>query len=263
MKIQFRLSIIFFILFSISINAQNPGEIKKIGEVEFVWIPGGSFIMGSDSAKQRNERPQHKVTVNGFWMSRYEITQKVWESITGETIEQKRDEYDHLADLKGKGPNLPMYYISWNDVQKFCKKFEEKTGIKVRLPTEAEWEYACRAGSTTEYYWGDDISEEYAWWSVNANGTVKPVGSLKPNAWGLYDMSGNLYEWCEDWYSSTYYRISPELNPKGPPVGRYKVIRGGCFWNDYHICLRSAYRFNEKPHCASFYIGFRIVADSL
>jgi formylglycine-generating enzyme required for sulfatase activity len=217
--------------------------------------------MGDSDSKQKNEKPRHTVSVKGFWMARYEVTQSLWTRFSEETPAQKKDHYNHLGDLYGTGDDFPMYYVSWNDAREFCRLFKEKTGITVRLPTEAEWEYACRAGTETEYYWGEEFDDAHAWVGINSEGVVHPVGQKKPNAWGLFDMSGNVYEWCEDWYGYRYYRSSPSDSPRGPETGRYKVIRGGSFWNDYLICLRSAYRFNELPDAGSFYIGFRLVKD--
>ena len=201
-----------------------PGGVK----LEMVAIPGGSFMMGSD--KFDDEKPIHKVAVKPFHMGKYEVTQAQWKAVMGNN------------PSKFKGDDLPVETVSWNDAQEFCKKLSRMTGKKYRLPTEAEWEYACRAGSTGKYCFGDDESllKDYAWYSKNSDGRTHPVGQKKPNAWGLYDMHGNVWEWCEDGYDE-----KPGL-------------RGGSWDYDGGFC-RSAYRDPYEPGFRDIAFGFRVV----
>jgi formylglycine-generating enzyme required for sulfatase activity len=166
----------------------------------------------------------------------------------------------------GKSSDAPANYVSWNDAQEFCRKLSAKVGKQLRLPTEAEWEYACRAGSTTEYCFGDDARKlgEYAWYegNVKAAGEDYPhrVAQKKPNEWGLYDMHGNVWEWCQDWYGEDYYKQSPREDPKGPATSsmRIRVLRGGSWLGKPSYC-RSAYRNARGPSDTYFLNGFRVV----
>ena len=159
-----------------------------------------------------------------------------------------------------KGPKNPVEQVSWDDCQRFLKKLNEKVGGgKFSLPTEAQWEYACRAGSTTRYYFGDDESElgDYAWYDENSGSKTHPVGEKKPNAWGLYDMHGNVWEWCQDWYDGGYYAKSPMDDPTGPATGSYRVGRGGGWFNAARLC-RSANRDYFVPGVGSTHLGLRV-----
>jgi len=159
-----------------------------------------------------------------------------------------------------KGPKNPVETICWNDCQKFVEKLNAKVrGGKFSLPTEAQWEYACRAGSTTRYCFGDEESGlgEYAWYGENAGGKTHPVGEKKPNAWGLYDMHGNVWEWCQDWCNSGYYANSPTDDPMGPSGGAYRVVRGGTWDGPARNC-RSAGRGSFVPGYRHDYLGFRV-----
>ncbi len=225
-----------------SLKAKGGGE-RTVSGITFVYIPGGSFMMG---AAEPGERP-HMVTLDGFWMSRYEVTQAQYEAVVGNNP-------SHF-----KGADRPVEQVSWNDATAFCNRLGERGKVAVRLPTEAEWEYACRAGTSTCYYWGDKIDGDYCWYGGNCNET-HPVGGKKPNAWGLYDMSGNVSEWCHDWYDKDYYRSSPAVNPQGPGSGEYKMLRSGSwvtFGSGYRF--RSADRDWDGPSWERSYSGFRVV----
>lgn len=204
--------------------------------IEFVLIPSGTFKMGS-SYGQENEKPIHKVTVDDFLISKYEITQLIWQKIMKENPSYFKDKHK------------PVERISWNDVQKFC----EKTSL--RLPTEAEWEYAYRAGTTSLYYWGTQDAKEYAWYWDNSSRTTHRVGSKKPNAFGLFDMSGNVMEWCSDIYEE--YTSADVTNPKGAEKGFDHILRGGSWYSDIKEC-RSAYRLRKPPRHFKFNVGFRV-----
>jgi formylglycine-generating enzyme required for sulfatase activity len=212
-------------------------------------VPAGKFVMGSpDSEKGRdkNEGPQHEVTISRpFYMSVTEVTQAQYEAVMGKN------------PSRFKGPTNPVDSVSWDDAVLFCVKLSEKTGKAFRLPTEAEWEYACRAGSTTRFSFGDSDSVfgDYAWFGSNSGGKTNPVGRKKPNAWGLYDMHGNVYEWCADWYGS--YSSGASTDPQGAGSGGNRVVRGGAW--DYNDAggFRCAYRINDDPTHRGGRRGFR------
>ena len=194
--------------------------------MEFVLIPAGSFMMGSsdsDPDAADNEKPLHQVTITKpFYLGKYEVTQEQWQAVMGSN------------PSRFEGRKYPVHGVSWDDCQAFIAKLNEKyrgDGAKFSLPTEAQWEYACRAGSTTRFSFGDDETDlgEYAWFCDNSGHTTHPVGFKKPNAWGLYDIHGNVGEWCADWYDRNYYEQSPGTDPTGPSLGTFRVLRGGSF----------------------------------
>ncbi len=214
------------------------------------WIPPGHFSMGSERGRY-NEKPVHLIKITkGFWMSKNQITQEQWEAIIGNN------------PSSFKGPDHPVEYVSWQDCQDFCRRLSDKIGKKCRLPTEAEWEYACRAGTETEYCFGDKLEDlsHYAWFALNSVSTTHPVGKLKSNNWGMYGMHGNVQEWCQDWYNESYYRDSPVKDPEGPNSGYNRVVRGGSWLRKPDFC-RSAHRDGDTPNTACNYIGFRIVVE--
>ncbi|MDI9423255.1 MAG: formylglycine-generating enzyme family protein, partial [Spirochaetota bacterium] len=223
----------------------------RIGGIDFIYIKGGEFWMGSpERVGGDREHPRHKVQMSGFWIGKYEITQGEYEALMGKNPSKYRGD-----------ARRPVDSVSWNDAKKFCAKFGSKYGIIARLPTEAEWEYAARAGTTTNYYWGDTVHGNYCWYYDNSGDTTQPVGQKRPNAWGLYDMSGNVWEWCEDWYAEDYYSKSPARDPKGPSSGNYHVLRGGS-WHKSVNQLRSAYRFWDHADDRDFNDGFRVVLST-
>ena len=227
-------------------SKHRAGEIKKVGGMDFVFVPGGYFMMGSSGSEGNDdEQPHHKVYVSPLWVGKYEVTQEQYRSIMGKNPSIY------------SGNRRPVENICWNDSVSFCEKFSRQYSVRARLPYEAEWEYACRAGSTTPYYWGSNINGTYCWHSGNSGITTHPVGQKRGNAFGLHDITGNVWEWCMDWYCSGYYKNSPKMNPKGPASGRYRVIRGGS-WYYIDSGIRSAIRNRVFPlHSGLF--GFRIV----
>ena len=208
---------------------------------------------GGDAKYHEDERPQHKVVLTrGFYLQTTEVTQKQWKAIMGKNP-------SHF-----KGDDLPVESTSWNDVRLFIMKVNKNEGTdKYRLPTEAEWEYACRAGSTTAFYWGNsgDEIDEYCWYGDNSDKETHPVGKKKPNAWGLYDMCGNVYEWCQDFWDGNYYENSPEKDPRGPEGGKYRVLRGGGF-NAVPWSCRSADRCGFKSGFGDPHNGFRLLREA-
>ena len=232
--------------------------------VEFacVWIEPGKFVMGSpplEHDREDNEGPQHEVAISrGFWLGKYEIAQAQWESVM------------HNAPWSGQyyvqeDPNCPAMYISWHDVQEFMRRLNEAEGAAVyRLPTEAEWEYACRAGATTRWSFGDDENRlgEYAWHKDNAwdqgEQYAHSEGVKLPNPWGLYDMHGNVWEWVQDWFSEIYYSNSPSVDPQGAETGIRRVRKGA----DFHYYVRgtrSARRGRSVPDFRKPTIGARLL----
>jgi len=193
------------------------------------------------------EKPAHDVTLTKpFYMCQYEVTQEQYQQVMG------------VNPSHFKGVNLPVEQVSWDDATEFCKKLSEKTGQIMRLPTEAEWEYACRAGTMTTYYTGDTDADldKAAWSFANSKNTTHPVGQKAANAWGLHDMHGNVWEWCQDWFDQ--YKPEAAVDPQGPPQGDYRVLRGGC-WAHAPAHCRSARRFGFHPGYRSASVGFRVV----
>jgi formylglycine-generating enzyme required for sulfatase activity len=229
--------------------------------MEFVWVEKGCFNMGSpedEIGQGDDEGPVHEVCLDGFWIGKYEVTQAQWQQVMG-----KNPSFFNEDKLGRTALDHPVERMSWNDVQEFLQKLNEQAGEKrYRLPSEAEWEYAARAGTETMYFFGNDIDQlkEYAWYSKNSDSKTHPVGQRKPNAWGLYDMHGNVWEWCQDWYGSDYYSKSPSKNPQGPSSGKARVLRGGAWDNDPENC-RSADRSWRAPNGWYIDFGFRVVAD--
>lgn len=203
--------------------------------------------MGSDKGFDF-EAPVHKVCVDSFYFGKYEVTQKQW------SVFQKED------NSKFIGENHPVQRVSWNDAKEYINLLNEAENTKkYRLPTEAEWEYAARGGTTTQFYWGDKIDDDYVWYFGTSDYKAHPVGLKKPNPFGLYDILGNVWEWAEDWFSNDYYQKSPEQNPKGPATGRFKVKRGGSQANLIsHIKSHTRYRapLNKRHYINGFRIAF-------
>ena len=212
-------------------------------------VEGGTFQMGSNYGNNE-EKPVHRITVNNFYIGKYEVTQKEW-------ITLMESNPSHF-----KGDNLPVENISWNDIQEYLKRLNIQTGKKYRLPTEAEWEYAARGGykSNTYTYSGSNNLEEVAWSYANTGDKTNKVGTKKPNEIGIYDMSGNVWEWCNDWYDENYYKNSPNNNPKGPTRGSERVLRGGSCNNGALLC-RLSYRYKGSPAERHSNVGFRLALD--
>ena len=237
------------------------GEARTFGGIEFVWIPPGTFQMGSpgddDLYSHEDEMPAHWVTISsGFWLGKYEITIGQWRAVTG-------------TDLwpVTSNPQLPAFGVSWHLAREFIDKLNQKGEGHFRFPTEAEWEYACRAGTRSPYYWGDDYRRirDYAWTLKAEEYGPHSVGQKKSNAWALYDMVGTVYEWCEDWYDGAYYAKSPEVDPKGPSSGEYRVLRGGA-WDQAGRNCTSSHRTGLAPNKVRWSldrisVGFRVARD--
>ena len=222
-------------------------EITDLGKdvkLEMILIPAGKFVMGSPASEKghRVNETQHEVTLTKpFYMGKHEVTQEQWDAV----MINNRSFY--------RGPKLPVTSVSWENCQEFIKKLNAKTSGGYRLPTEAEWEYSCRAGTTTAYSYGDSITKN----DSNVEGlSTKVVGSYKPNTFGLYDMHGNVWEWCEDW--KVDYPKEAVIDPKGPEAGKNRVLRGGSF-TGVGMHSRSANWFDNLPSTWNIdYLGFRL-----
>lgn len=253
---------------------EQPGEPEQPGDddntpkdyvdtafgmaLSMVYVEGGTFMMGATEEQGKSidkmELPVHEVTLNDFYIGQYEVTQAQWASVMDATLSDIADEY------YGIGDDFPMYDITWTDAYIFCERMSKRTGKTYRLPTEAEWEYAARGGQkadSAKYAGGNDI-DEVAWYKDNGGETAHPVGQKKPNGLGLYDMSGNLWEWCADWYDA--YPSEAQDNPKGPVQGRERVIRGG-YWGAGADDGRVSRRGHYTPGYKSFSRGFRVVCE--
>jgi formylglycine-generating enzyme required for sulfatase activity len=211
--------------------------------MKFVLIPAGTFTMGDSSNA-------HQVTISRpFYMQTTTVTQGQWKSVMG----------SNPSSFSSCGDDCPVEQVSWNDVQDFIRKLNQQEGTdKFRLPTEAEWEYAARSGGKQEEYAGTSSESnlgDYAWYYANSGGKTHPVGQKRPNGLGLYDMSGNVWQWCQDWYGN--YPSGSVTDPTGPSSGSGRVNRGGSWILVAYGC-RSAYRFSSTPGSRNFFMGFRL-----
>lgn len=230
------------------------GDVKTItlpggATMEMIWCEPGVFAMGSppDEPGRFEDETQHTVTISrGFWLGKYEVTQRQWESVM----------HSNLARFKG--PDHPIENISWHDCMTFVRRVKSETKLAVRLPTEAEWEYACRAGSESPVA-GNGKLPDMAWYDGNSECQTHEVGTHAPNAWGFFDMHGNVLEWCADWFSVP---SGNTVDPKGPPSGSFKMLRGGC-WFFYERDCRSAYRLRRDPTLRNCIFGFRLACTEI
>ena len=247
----------------------KPQEITTKTGIKMVLLAAGEFTMGSDNG-QDDERPARGVTVDAFYMDKYEVTQAAYRHLMGT-----------IPPTKTPADDKPVQQVTWLQAVQYCNTRSLREGLQpcydvatlkcnfdangYRLPTEAEWEYACRAGTMGDYFFGSDVRDlrDCAWFRDNARKTTHPAGRKQPNAWGLHDMQGNVSEWCNDHYDEGYYRKGENLNPRGPASGRYRALRGGN-WNSSQGTCRSSARYYEAPGFADVCfrrdaIGFRCV----
>ncbi len=251
--------------------AKSSGIATTKGGVRLTLLPAGTFTMGSQRNDEGDE-PAHQVTLNAFYMDIHEVTQAEYERLMGKNPSLWKD------------PRNPVEQIRWRQAAAYCNARSREEGLRpaydektwgcdfeadgYRLPTEAEWEYACRAGTTTAWFFGSGPGKlgDYAWFRDNCMRTPQAVGQKLPNPWGLYDLYGNVWEWCHDYYAEDYYKASPERDPRGPEKGDTRVIRGGA-WSSKATQCRSAYRDQEYPEFTDVcfaadrngLIGFRCV----
>ena len=228
---------------------ENGYSTMKQDNGNFVFVKGGTFQMGDeDDDEEDDEKPIHSVTLSDFYIGKYVVTQKEWKEIMGSNPSYF------------KGDDLPVEQVNWDDIQVFLARLNSNTDKNYRLPTEAEWEYAARGGSqTVNYkYSGSNNFNVVAWFEENSGEKTHPVGRKQPNELGIYDMTGNVWEWCNDWYDENYYSESPSKNPQGPESGSYRVRRGGS-WDDSASYCRAVYRNNFTPDGRRKLMGFRLV----
>jgi formylglycine-generating enzyme required for sulfatase activity len=221
------------------------GLANPAPEIEMVYVKGGCYQMGDVfGGGLESEKPVHEVCVDDFYIGKYPVTQAQWQSVM-------ENNPSHFKDCGG---DCPVEQVLWEGAVKFIAKLNELTGRKYRLPTEAEWEYAARSGGKKEKYAGSNQAGSVAWYSGNSGGRTHPVGTKSPNGLGIYDMSGNVWQWVQDWYEPAYYRESPHSNPQGPESGSHHVLRGGA-WLATAWFARTAYRgmlidgYKRISHC--------------
>ena len=273
--------------------------------MRLVYVPAGEYVMGSSpeaAAKDPDEVPRHRVQISrGFYMGRTEVTRgqfavfvedAAWETQAereGWAYAWKNGSFQivHGASFRAagfpQGDDHPVVCVSWTDASEFCRWLAHREGKRYRLPTEAEWEYACRAGSEAMYQWGDRPEDGQGWCNVadltareefagvaspsmlfpwhDAYTFTAPVGRFRPNAFGLYDMHGNVLEFCSDWYDKDYYATSPTVDPQGPEGGTFRILRGGD-WSSYLRGCRTAKRYRDKPGIRCSNLGFRVVLEA-
>ena len=244
----------------LKVTAQKPRFVTSTSKtytdpatgMEFIFVKGGCYMMGSNDGYD-SEKPVHEVCVDDFYLAKYEVTQIQYEKVTG------------VNPSRFKGEKLPVESVNWHDAQKYMSQLKTLSGKSYRLPTEEEWEFAARSGGKDERWAGtESVSslDDYAWYRNNSSNQTHPVGQKRPNALGLHDMSGNVWEWCSDWYESSYYESSPRNNPQGPMSGLSKVKRGGS-WGFSEEFVRVASRGGLDPAYRSANFGFRVAISSV
>lgn len=235
---------------SVARNRQGFWEARLVGGIEMVYVPEGVFPMGSprlEAGREPGEGPVHLVRLKGVWIGKYEVTRGLWATVMGGGPPGARER------------DLPRAGVSWWDVQTFLRRLQEKTSLAFRLPTEAEWERSCRGNSLGPQYGPLD---GIAWHSGNSGGRPHPVGTRAANGFGLFDMLGNVWEWCSDWYGNGYYAVSVYADPSGPERGKRRVVRGGGFLHA-GAYLRCAHRNDNDPFARSPHLGFRLALDAV
>ncbi len=233
--------------------------------IQMAYVKGGSFFRGSDDRKYNseeydNEKPVHRVNVTSFYMGKYEITQAQWRTIMGILPPA----YTGTDYVNKDCDECPVVKVNYDDVLEFIKRLNEKyPGKNYRLPTELEWEFAARGGKYTgNYRYSGSNKLALVGWYGRPKGATHPVGQKQPNELGIYDMSGNVLEWCTDWYDADYYKTTTDTwDPKGPPTGELKVLRGGSYYDDDPVC-RNVYRSRFTPKTRQWNIGFRLATDN-
>jgi len=243
---------------------QQQERDRIIQMFEMIVVQGGTFTMGGTEEQGDDcfdrEKPIHTITVSDFCIGKFEVTQAQWKAVMGTDIRQQRDKANPSWPLYGEGDNYPMYYVNWDDAQEFISRLNTATGKQYRLLSEAEWEYAARGGAKSQKfkYSGSNSLKDVAWYSENSGSKTHPVGSKQANELGIHDMSGNVWEWCSDWYAP--YTSGAKTNPTGPPNGTRRVVRGGGWSGNAEYCRVSG-RSNSRPAYRSYYIGFRLACS--
>ncbi|MBF0505702.1 MAG: formylglycine-generating enzyme family protein [Nitrospirae bacterium] len=270
LRIPFVVLMFFLVVSPVVVNAETPITDPVTG-MELVFIKGGCYDMGDSAGDgDSNERPVHEVCVNDFYMGKYDVTNEQFRKF------QPEHNSGGFEGLSLNGDKQPVVFVSWDDAVAFAKWLSQKTGQTYRLPTEAEWEYAARAGTKTKYFWGNNPDEACKYANVSDMSAKKrwktwpafycddkflvsaPVGSFQPNQFGLYDMLGNVWQWCEDVYSSSAYTRLPKNNPVFEGSGEYHVERGGG-WSNGPLGVRVSHRVPLTPEFGHHALGFRLV----
>jgi formylglycine-generating enzyme required for sulfatase activity len=229
--------------------------------IDMVAVQGCTFTMGCTSEQGDDcygiEKPAHSVTVSDYYIGKYEVTQAQWRAVMGTTVRQQRDKENTSWSMAGEGDSYPMYYVSWNEVQEFIAKLNSMTGKRYRLPKEGEWEYAAKERKKSQgyKYSGGNTVDSVAWYDGNSDSETHAVGAKPSNELGIFDMSGNVWEWCGDWYGA--YGSSAQTDPKGASSGSYRVIRGGS-WNYGASYARALSRSYDAPDYRYHNLGFRM-----
>jgi len=242
-------------------DGQNFTETAFGINMKMIYVEGGTFTMGctgeQGSECNDDESPSRRTTVSSFYIGMLEVTQSQWEAVMGTSIYQQKSKAN-ASSIYGTGADYPMYYVSWEEAKEFCLRLSRQTGKTYRLPTEAEWEYAARGGNKNEgtKYSGGWSLGSVGWYDGNSNRSSHPCGTKMGNALGIYDMNGNVWEWCEDWYGP--YLAYDTDNPKGASSGSYRVLRGGSWINGAGYC-RVSERHSSTPSNHGFSLGFRVV----
>jgi formylglycine-generating enzyme required for sulfatase activity len=233
-----------------------------------IFVEGGTFNMGCRSNPKQcivNEEPVHSVTLSDFYVGEYQVTQELWRKVMGTTISDQRDLGNPEWELCGEGDYYPIYYITYEECEKFCEKLNQllykqlPEGYKFSLPTEAQWEYAARGGKKSKSYTysGSNNILSVAWYIDNCKLQIHEVGKKSKNELGIYDMSGNVWEWCKDWFDLNYYRHSPSTDPTGPDKGYYRILRGGSWRSSAQGCSVSFRNARPQNNRGDNY-GFRV-----
>ena len=234
-------------------QSESQNRLIQVGDVQFemVYVEGGTFQMGATEEQGKDaydsEKPVHRVTLSSYLIGKHEVTQALWEEVMGSNPSENN-----------QGGDYPVECVSWDDCQEFIEKLNARTGMEFRLPTEAEWEYAARGGNRSKgyKYAGSNNLDDVGWYGDNSDEHTHPVGRKKPNELGLYDMSGNVFEWCQDWYGD--YSSEAQTNPTGLQSGRFRVLRGGGIWGHARRC-RVSYRSYGGPGIGIVSLGLRLV----
>jgi formylglycine-generating enzyme required for sulfatase activity len=270
-KIKRFVLLLFAVIFSVAVfgqeNEKNLTFTAKNINFEMVFVEGGTFTMGCTSEQNfcfGDEKAVHTVELKDYYIGKYQVTQKIWHEVMGRSIRLQLYMINGKT-LNGEGNDFPVYYVNYAECEEFCSQLNKlfskqlPKGYKFCLPTEAQWEYAARGGNQSRSYCysGSTNIDEIGWYADNSGSTTHKIGMRKPNELGIFDMSGNVFEWCRDWYNDLYYFNSPSINPTGPDTGRGRVLRGGSWICKLEYC-RVSFRHCTSPSNRSFDVGVRL-----